>query len=982
MDSDTIEIRNGEWGFSGLSVQVHTDTGSVGPFAVGSQGEWEITVAGATAGDPVVVEFLGWPDWMSSGPFNGSGATINRTSVVHTVVGDCNVDFAVATPSDHCSDNPTLSFGCFTQNGSDAVLADITYDQGYPFVFQPSGDNPDNAMAIGSPPYNHYNHGAWEDFLPPLPTKGTRATLDEIGTIFGVAADPRRGVIYSSAFYSNNRPIGAAGFGAIYRDNVLWLDLASAPASQTVALPADCDYGAGTVQCKNDVGFMGLGDLEINDTWSELYVVNLASQDVLAIPIDASGNPESSLLRVYDAPEPSRCGSDNPGGPSRTRAPFGLAYHEGRLYVGVVCTDPGSSADGPHGYVFSFDPTVAPGSETYAEEVAIDLVYDKHQGRYVSGETWEAPHTWDDWGARDRAFNDIATVAEQAFVHPQIVDIEFDIRVDGTDDMTLAVRNRSHDIFSFANEVNGLAMMRFCEQTPDARDWLAGSRGGGGSGSCDDLIATTRHDPPYEPDTPSFYHDFFREGFGVSGGIAQVPGFTEIVGMSMDNIHEAANSGISWLANDNGERSRDTLLIGSLPFVSGFNKANNWGDVEALCPTPTVEIGNLVWIDADADGLQDPSETLVGNVTLDLYVDTNGNGQLEAGELALMPFATTTTDGNGHYLFTSTAHGLAFGTSYIVTVAASNFSSGPLVGLVPTTSNASSDTRNSDGQIKTQSIPEVGVVVGAPGQNDHTWDFGFRAPVMPPVLSLGNRVWRDDGTGGGGINNGVQDGLEAGIGGVVLELFDSNGPVDQGSGPLTATTDASGHYLFDSLSAGDYRVCVAASNFATGGPLANLLSSTVNEADPDADIDRNDNGADSLVPTSLGSCSGFVTLALGSEPIGESDVGALGSGLAQNEDSNLTVDFGFYPPLSLGNVVWFDLDNSGSQETGELGIGGVLLTLCDGQQNPILGSNGQPLTATTDANGVYLFDGADGRHLRSQGGPEQFCHRWSTVRGH
>ena len=57
------------------------------------------------------------------------------------------------------------------------------------------------------------------------------------------------------------------------------------------------------------------------------------------------------------------------------------------------------------------------------------------------------------------------------------------------------------------------------------------------------------------------------------------------------------------------------------------------------------------------------------------------------------------------------------------------------------------------------------------------------------------------------------------------------------------------------------------------------------------------------------------------------------------------------PPqyASLGNFVWWDLDEDGIQDDGEPGIQGVTVTLKDANNNTVG-------TTTTDADGAYLFD--------------------------
>ena len=195
---------------------------------------------------------------------------------------------------------------------------------------------------------------------------------------------------------------------------------------------------------------------------------------------------------------------------------------------------------------------------------------------------------------------------------------------------------------------------------------------------------------------------------------------------------------------------------------------------------------------------------------------------------------------------------------------------------------------------------------------------------------------------------------------VLMQLVDENQfPIDLGNGPVTTVTDGTGHFLFDGIPEGRYRVRVAPSNFQSGGVLEFFRSSTGVEADINTDGDLSDNGIDNAARDIEGVVSAVVELERNLEPTGEVDLGVLGSGSALNENSNLTVDFGLIneraPILALGNRVWLDQSsdlntNNGTQEAGEPGIEGVLLEL--------LGPLGQVLTQTsTDSSGFYLFEG-------------------------
>ncbi|MCP4542246.1 MAG: DUF11 domain-containing protein [Chloroflexi bacterium] len=153
------------------------------------------------------------------------------------------------------------------------------------------------------------------------------------------------------------------------------------------------------------------------------------------------------------------------------------------------------------------------------------------------------------------------------------------------------------------------------------------------------------------------------------------------------------------------------------------------------------------------------------------------------------------------------------------------------------------------------------------------------------LMSLGNFVWLDDGSGGGTFNDGALNGSETGISNVAVELYQT-GQTPGVDAPITTTaTDASGYYIFTGLTPGIYVVHIPASEFGDGEPLKGLASSTGNGI-PDDDDDQqvDENGIDDPTPVSNGISSGQVTLSLGGEPTSEDG----------DPNSNLTVDFGFY----------------------------------------------------------------------------------------
>jgi uncharacterized repeat protein (TIGR01451 family) len=357
----------------------------------------------------------------------------------------------------------------------------------------------------------------------------------------------------------------------------------------------------------------------------------------------------------------------------------------------------------------------------------------------------------------------------------------------------------------------------------------------------------------------------------------------------------------------------------------------NWGDANPAIDAgvrPLVSLGDRVWTDPNNDGLDnDGPNTGIGNVLLELYRDSNGDGVFTSGVDTFV--GTSTTDSNGYYTFDNLVEG-----DYVVVIPASNFeTSGALAGMLssdPTDLTDNRENQDDNGEVRGDVVAAraVNLTAGAEtgdGDTDDTRnssiDFGFWQP-----LSLGNQVWFDTN------NNGAIDANEIGAEGVTVVLWNGTTPV------MTTTTIAGGYYTFTNVPSGTFVVQIPASNFAPGAPLAGYRSSDPTVADPNTNVDDDDNGTENAT---LGVISGPVIMSPGDEPVGtDGDT---------DSNTNWTIDFGFYN-LTLGNRVWLDLNVNGQQDVTENGIAGVPVTLRD--------INGVALvTTTTDANGYYTFTG-------------------------
>ncbi|MCK5827141.1 carboxypeptidase regulatory-like domain-containing protein, partial [Candidatus Bipolaricaulota bacterium] len=173
----------------------------------------------------------------------------------------------------------------------------------------------------------------------------------------------------------------------------------------------------------------------------------------------------------------------------------------------------------------------------------------------------------------------------------------------------------------------------------------------------------------------------------------------------------------------------------------------------------------------------------------------------------------------------------------------------------------------------------------------------------PGIGSIGDRVWFDFN------GNGVQDAGEDGIPNVTVVIegdLDGDGFIDY---TAELTTDANGEYLFDELPAGDYTITVD----------------------------------DATLPDGLNQTYDYD--GLGTPHTSDYT-------LAENEH-NREQDFGYRGSGSIGDYVWFDINGDGVQDPSEEGIEAVTVTL----QGDVDGDGiDEILTATTDADGLYLFD--------------------------
>ena len=141
----------------------------------------------------------------------------------------------------------------------------------------------------------------------------------------------------------------------------------------------------------------------------------------------------------------------------------------------------------------------------------------------------------------------------------------------------------------------------------------------------------------------------------------------------------------------------------------------------------SVAVGDVVWLDSDGDGIQDPAEKGIGGVTLGL-TGPDGKPVTSVGGATVGPVVT---DAAGHYQFANLPV-LPAGQHYTVTVDTAA-SSTALTGLVPALAHVGGDATvdSSTGSAESAELTTNGA-------RDESLDFGFVSPALPelPTLAL------------------------------------------------------------------------------------------------------------------------------------------------------------------------------------------------------------------------------------------------------
>ena len=341
-----------------------------------------------------------------------------------------------------------------------------------------------------------------------------------------------------------------------------------------------------------------------------------------------------------------------------------------------------------------------------------------------------------------------------------------------------------------------------------------------------------------------------------------------------------------------GKTITNTATLGEFDQIDS-NKDNN---TDSASFKVGGTLSGTIYNDADAWWYFNDADKPFEGVTVRL-LDADGNPVKDASGVDI----TAKTDADGKYTFTR----LPLGSYKVEVVPGEVKVDGADVNLADykqTYGYGSSVTRDQVGQGKLVTPAPIELTAAAP--NATKIDFAFVKPV-----SVGNFVWFD------ANKDGIQDADEVGVAGVTVTMdgqLDMD-PLLDADGNLVkpVTTDANGKYVFTNLLPGSYGLTFT---------IPAGYSETVKKAGDDRAVDSD--GAETW-------------------PV-----------LKQGQD-DMTVDLGLIADGTIGDTLFWDVDNSGgSAPSGaDKPLAGVTVTLTYTTPAGVE----KTLSTVTDADGHYSF---------------------------
>ncbi|MCX6209932.1 MAG: hypothetical protein NTZ59_10685, partial [Bacteroidetes bacterium] len=734
-DADGVHDAGEIKGIANATVRVWDKNGNSYVATSDADGKYAFSTANANAisaaNFPVRVEFTNFP--ANTQGYAGPSVSGNTSSVRFVSAPACGVDCGGVNPSSYSQSNPV-------------VFSNI-YTNGNPL----GGGNAGTNSAIIAHNYNN---------MTDLSVT-TIATAAKVGSVWAHAWNKYQKKLFSAAFLKRHVGFGPLGLGGIYAIDY------SVPASPVVtnfldvttiginlgSVLSNTNRGLSAIKTNpnadastfDQVGKVGIGGMDLSEDGNTIYLMNLYDKKVYAIDITAylatGTSPTAANVTSYQVPDPGCVGGEY--------HPFALKVYDGKLYAGMVCDASTGTKSNLVGFIKAMDLTTNSWSDVFDFPLTYPKGYPSAAKPQVTG--------WYPWTSNiSTLWNGSGVIV---YPTPMLSDIEFDL--DGA--MVIAMIDRvGHQLGNY-NYDN--AAYNAGEQTDAGGDLLRAFYSNGSyilennakAGPVTGYAPNNNQGPGFG----EFYHDDFNVTGGyhtemATGGLLIVPGSGEVLaGMVDPSVFSGGNiwaNGVRKNSNSTGQPISGKSYY-TESGISLFGKANGMGDIEAATEELTfLEIGNYVWYDANANGVQDPTETGIQGVKVSLYNATTG---------ALIK--TTTTDANGNYYFSTvngdniqpnTQYNVVMGdatqyntTNGVFTLSSINYQISPQftgqgANATLNDNNYSTSTLTSALGAQPAGLPKYSVTTGGSGFVDHSIDLGLT------YGTIGNYVWYDSNNDG------------------------------------------------------------------------------------------------------------------------------------------------------------------------------------------------------------------------------------------
>ncbi len=738
-----------EPGVAGVTVIAYDSSGTIvgSPVTSDALGQYSLSIPVGTAAR---VEFSGFGP-TSSDPtlqlfqpsvHNATAGNPVENTVTNFVSTTATVNLGLVRSDQYCQNNPTVVTSCY--------------------VFGVAG-NAAAPVLVGFP---YTNTGT-----TPSPTLIEQEST--LGTVWGLAYRRSTDTLFAASYIKRHTALGPGGKpGDIYAISGARSGAPSVPSVFTTLNPAEVDPHAGNYlqdyNIYDQVGKIGLGGLALSEDESTLYAVNLSRLSLDRIPLGTPPALTAGIPASATIPIPSDCPGTLNG--RSDFEPFGVAVHNGVVYVGAVCSaestvsgvNPLGIASQMHAYVLSYLPSTG-FTNVNTPTLEFPLNYPRRcaNGAGAGGSNYPTcavvgnlnstadPGAWNAWHTGYIRYRNSGASGTVEYPQPMFTAITFD----NNGDMILGLRDRFGDQMGKATQVppgspySSDGSMNVATAGDILRACVSGSGWVlennafcGGTQTTGNIGNNVNRGPgggEYYYGTKFYpFHDYIS-----GGGLLQLAGLPEVMYTAFDPIDNGTtfdSGGTRTLSNTTGNYINTYQIYHTTAGQTTLAKADGLGSLVALCQAAPLEIGHRIWLDSNGNGIQDAGEPGIAGVTASLF-DSTGTR-----------IGSTTTDANGDYYFNNTNESLfpdkmlsPYVTYSIKLDNPTDYQvGGALAGYSLSPANQGSDVNiNSKGILPgagapgAVNAPAVNMTAHTPGQNDFTFDFGFSPP---PDLAISN----------------------------------------------------------------------------------------------------------------------------------------------------------------------------------------------------------------------------------------------------